>query len=84
MPIKMSKYVDIKSGINNIRTATEKELIARIFTTSASLTDDVVECENLEDVADIFATSSDEYKIASKYFSFINSNIVSSLLINII
>ena len=72
MPIKMSKYVDIKSGINNIRTATEKELIARIFTTSASLTDDVVECENLEDVADIFATSSDEYKIASKYFSFIN------------
>ena len=72
MPIKMSKYVDIKSGINNIRTATEKELIARIFTTSASLTDDVVECENLEDVADIFATSSDEYKIAEKYFSFIN------------
>lgn len=72
MPIKMKKYVDIKSGINNIRTATEKELIARIFTTSASLTDNVVECENLEDVADIFATSSDEYKIASKYFSFIN------------
>lgn len=72
MPIKMSKYVDIKSGINNIRTATEKELIARIFTTSASLTQNVVECENLEDVADIFATSSDEYKIAEKYFSFIN------------
>lgn len=72
MPIKMKKYVDIKSGINNIRTATEKELIARIFTTSASLTQNVVECENLEDVADIFATSSDEYKIASKYFSFIN------------
>ena len=72
MPIKQSKYVDIKSGINNIRTATEKELIARIFTTSASLTQNVVECENLEDVADIFATSSDEYKIASKYFSFIN------------
>lgn len=72
MPIKQSKYVDIKSGINNIRTATEKELIARIFTTSASLTQNVVECENLEEVADIFATSSDEYKIASKYFSFIN------------
>lgn len=72
MPIKQNKYVDIKSGINNIRTATEKELIARIFTTSESLTDDVVECENLAEVADIFATSSDEYKIASKYFSFIN------------
>lgn len=72
MPIKMSKYVDIKSGINNIRTATEKELIARIFTTSESLTEDVVECENLPEVGEIFATSSDEYKIASKYFSFIN------------
>ena len=73
MPIKQSKYVDIKSGINNIRTATEKELIARIFTTSDLVeVDTVIECENLEDVADIFATSSDEYKIASKYFSFIN------------
>ena len=73
MPIKMKKYVDIKSGINNIRTATEKELIARIFTTSDLVgVDTVIECENLEDVADIFATSSDEYKIASKYFGFIN------------
>ena len=73
MPIKMSKYVDIKSGINNIRTATEKELIARIFTTSDLVPkQDVIECENLEEVGNIFPTSSDEYKIASKYFSFIN------------
>lgn len=72
MPIRMSKYVDIKSGINNIRTATEKELIARIFTQNASLTQDVVECENLAEVNAIFGTSSDEYKIASKYFNFIN------------
>lgn len=72
MPINMKKYVDIKSGINNIRTATEKELIARIFTKSASLANEVVECETLADVGSIFATSSDEYKIASKYFSFVN------------
>ena len=72
MPIKMSKFVDIKSGISNIRTAIEKELIPRIFTNSADMTEDVIECENLEEVADIFATSSDEYKIASKYFGFIN------------
>ena len=72
MPIKMSKYVDIKSGINTIRTATEKELIARIFTTSASLTVNVLECESLAEVGDVFASSSDEYKIAEKYFSFVN------------
>ena len=72
MPIKMSKYVDIKSGINTIRTATEKELIARIFTTSASLTVNVLECESLAEVGDVFASSSDEYKIAEQYFSFIN------------
>jgi hypothetical protein len=68
----MKKYVDIKSGINNIRTASEKELIARIFTTSESLTENVVECEDIQEVAEIFATTSDEYKIAEKYFSFIN------------
>lgn len=68
----MNKYVDIQSGINNIRTATEKELIARIFTTSASLTVNVLECESLAEVGDVFASTSDEYKIAEKYFGFIN------------
>ena len=72
MAISMKKYVDIKSAINTTRTATEKDLIARIFTTSASLTEDVVECDTLADVGTIFASSSDEYKIASKYFGFIN------------
>lgn len=68
----MKKYVDIKSSTNTTITATEKELIARIFTTSASLTEAVAECEDLNDVATIFGTSSDEYKIASNYFSFVN------------
>lgn len=72
MAISMKKYVDIKSAINNIKTATEKDLIARIFTTSESLTADVVECENIAEVGTIFGASSDEYKIAEKYFSFIN------------
>lgn len=72
MPISMKKYVDIKSGINNIRTATEKELIARIFTKNSDLIDDVVECEDLPAVSAIFGTTSDEYKIAEKYFGFIN------------
>ena len=72
MAITIKKYVNISSGINNSQTATEKELIARIFTASESLTPAVVECSNLADVAEIFATTSDEYKIAAKYFAFIN------------
>ena len=73
MPISMKKYVDIKSGINNIRTATEKELIARIIYSSERLDPNkVYEFENLEQVSDFFGTDSDLYKIAEKYFSFIN------------
>lgn len=73
MAISMKKYVDIKSAINTTRTATEKDLIARIFTTSDLVpVGTVVECETLADVGNIFASSSDEYKIASKYFNFIN------------
>lgn len=73
MAISMKKYVDIKSAINTTRTATEKELIARIFTASSNVNpNSVIECENLADVGTIFGTSSEEYKIAEKYFGFIN------------
>lgn len=73
MAISMKKYVDIKSAINTTRTATEKELIARIFTASSNVNPNaVIECENLADVGTIFGTSSEEYKIAEKYFGFIN------------
>ena len=72
MAISMKKYVDIKSSTNTTRTATEKELIARIFTSSASLTEAVAECENLDDVSTLFGSSSAEYKLAKKYFNFVN------------
>ena len=73
MPIKQSKYVDIKSGINNIRTATEKELIARIFTTNDVVAkQEVLEFDNIEDIIKLFGAEADETKIAIKYFSFIN------------
>lgn len=72
MPIKQSKYVDIKSGINNIRTATEKELIARIFTKNLDNAEEVLEYDNSNDVREKFGSESAEYKIAKKYFAFIN------------
>lgn len=73
MPISMKKYVDIKSGINNIRTATEKDLIARIIYPDARLDPNkVYEFENLEEVGEFWGIDSEVYKIAEKYFSFIN------------
>lgn len=72
MSIKQSKYVDIKSGINNIRTATEKELIARIFTKHLDNDGEVLEYDNSNDVRERFGGESAEYKIAQKYFAFIN------------
>lgn len=73
MAISIKKYVDIKSGVNNIRTATEKELIARIIYPSERLDPNkVYEFDNLADVRDFFGESDDAYKIAEKYFGFVN------------
>lgn len=72
MAISMNKYVDIKSGINNIKTATEKELIVRIFTKEMQDASQVYEFENASEVGDFFGREKAEYQIAQKYFAFIN------------
>lgn len=73
MPISMKKYVDIKSGINNIRTATEKELIARIFVNNSRLNPkELYEFENSAEVSNFFGNDSVEYEIAKRYFGYIN------------
>lgn len=71
--ISMKKYVDIKSAINTTRTATEKDLIARIFSNDSRLqAGQNYEFENSADVGEFFGTDSFEYRIAQKYFGFIN------------
>lgn len=73
MPISLNRYVNITSGINNIRTATEKDLIARIFTTNELLPkQEIKEFDNLDGVGTYFGETSDEYKIAERYFGFIS------------
>ena len=73
MPISLNRYVNITSGINNIRTATEKDLIARIFTTNELLPkQEIKEFDNLDGVGSYFGETSDEYKIAERYFGFIS------------
>ena len=73
MPISQSKYVDIKSGINRTQLAREKELIARIFTTNEVVAkQEVLEFEDIKDIINLFGAETDETKIATKYFSFVN------------
>lgn len=72
MAISIKKYVDITSGTNNIQTATEKELIARFFTTNSKCPTNAVELDSLKDVGTFFGTDSEEYKVSSIYFNFVN------------
>lgn len=72
MPINMKKYVEITSGTNNIQTATEKELIARIFTRNAKMPTFVIEFDSLQGVGEFFGTESEEYAVSQRYFNFIN------------
>ncbi len=73
MAIPIKKYVDIKSGINTARTATEKDLIARFFTDSDLIpVGTVVEMTELSEVSTYFGATSEEYKTAAKYFGYLN------------
>lgn len=73
MSISIEKYVEIKSGINNLKTVTNKELIARIFCTNSKLpVGSSLEFESLKNVGKFFSVTSDEYKLAQKYFNFVS------------
>lgn len=73
MSISIKKYVDITSGVGGASAVKTRELILRVFTTNALVpAASVLEMTELNDVADKFGTSSDEYKIAAKYFGFVS------------
>lgn len=73
MAISIKRYVDIGSGIKNLKTATEKDLIARIYSANTKLpVGAIVEFDSLTEVDKFFGVSSDEYKVAQRYFNFIS------------
>lgn len=73
MAISQTKYVDITSAINTTKTASEKDLIARFFIKSGVLPiNQLFEFDDASEVGEFFGTESEAYKIASKYFNFIN------------
>lgn len=71
MAISIRKYVDITSAVGGASTVTARELILRIFSPKAPA-GAITECTELEDVARLFGTTSEEYKRSVIYFSFIS------------
>lgn len=71
MSISISRYVEIFSGINTTKTAREKDMIARLFTTNSKVpVDGIVEFSNLASVSGFFGSDSQEYAVARIYFNF--------------
>lgn len=76
MAISQKRYIDITSGVGGTPVAGQRELICRVMTTnSLANTAPVLEFTSLENVATVFATSTDEYKFAAKYFGYISKSI---------
>lgn len=76
MAIRQSKYIDITSGVGGKSAVSDRELIARIFTTNALCGfGHVYEFNDADSVMAYFGSSSDEYKYAVKYFGFVSKSI---------
>lgn len=76
MPISMTRYVDITSGVAGAALVPQRELIARIFSDNALIpTDSSVEFETADDVGTYFGFDSEEYDRAVFYFAWISPNI---------
>lgn len=73
MAINQSKYVVITSGVGGASAVNRRELIARLFTSSAKVpANTALEFSAASDVGSFFGTQSPEYQAASNYFGFVN------------
>lgn len=78
MAISQTKYVNIISQVGGAEIVAQRELIGRIFTSSILVpVDTVVEFSGgaiaaLKSVGEYFGITSEEYKRASDYFSFVS------------
>ena len=80
MAIRQKKYIDITSGVGGKSAVSDRELIARVFTTSdlCGFGNHVYEFDDLDSVGEWFGTTSKEYKAAKKYFGFISKSITAA------
>tara|TARA_R110001606_G_scaffold141321_2_gene280497 strand:- start:24546 stop:26042 length:1497 start_codon:yes stop_codon:yes gene_type:complete len=78
MAINFIKYVDITSGVGAGASVARVEPILRIISSNTMIpTSTVVEFNSASEVGLYFGTSSEEYKRASFYFSFVSKSITS-------
>lgn len=76
--ISQSRYIKIISGVGAGATVAQRQLILRLITQNSALPPGIVmEFENEGAVGAFFGTSSEEYKRALAYFSFISKSIES-------
>lgn len=76
MPIKMTRYVEIVSGVGAGAGVSTRSLIGRFMTTNPLLpTGSVAEFDSADEVGDYFGTSSTEYARSLFYFGWISKNI---------
>lgn len=76
MAIRFTKYINITSGVGAGTQVATRDLIGRLFTTNTLLpSNSYIEFDTAEEVGDYFGTSSEEFKRAEFYFSFISKNI---------
>lgn len=76
MAISIRKYVDITSGVGAGATVRRRDLIGRIISTNPLIpTNSLVEFTDLESVLAYFGSTSEEYRRAAFYFSWISKNI---------
>lgn len=78
MAISFTKYIDITSGVGAGAGVRQRDLIGRIFTNSTDIAvGTIAEFDTLADVLTMFASTTEEYKRASFYFSWVSKNISS-------
>lgn len=76
MAIKITRYVDIVSGVGAGAAVAQRQLIARLFTDNVMLPPQTyIEFNTADEVGSFFGTTSQEYFRALYYFSFLSKNI---------
>lgn len=74
MTISQTKYIDITSGVGGEATASRRELIGRVISSSAKIPVQRVLEFNLDNAVSYFGASSPEAILATKYFGFISKS----------
>lgn len=76
MPIPFTRYILITSGVGAGAESPRRDLIARLFTTSADLpTNAVMEFTSADDVGEFFGLDSEEFRRSQFYFGFTSKTI---------